>query len=79
MKFDLDDMTIGEIILFEETTGRTLADIGKNPGGKDLQALVFIVLRRTNPAATLEDASSVRLSDLGDADVDPTEAAAPIS
>jgi len=76
VKFDLDDMTVGELVLFEEMTGKGPAELG-NPGAKDLQALALIILRRDNPEATVEDANSIKLSTFfGDGDeTDPTEGA----
>lgn len=79
MKFNMEDMTIGEIILFEETTGKTIGEIGNKPGGRELQALALIALRRENPEATLEDASSVKVSSFMGDTVDPPEAAGPNS
>lgn len=72
MKFDLEDMTIGELVLFEEMTGKGPTELGA-PGAKDLQALALIILRRENPDATLEEASAVKLSDFVTEEADPTE------
>lgn len=71
MQFNLEDMTIGELVLFEEMTGKGPTQLG-NPGAKDLQALALIMLRRENPEATLEEASAIRLSDFT-TEEDPTE------
>ncbi len=61
MKFDLEDMTIGELVVFEDLTGKSVTEMA-TPSAKDLQALALIVLRRSNPDATLEDASAVKMS-----------------
>ena len=72
MKMNLDDMTIGELVLFEDMTGKGPTELG-NPGAKDLQALALIMLRRENPDATIEDANAIQISAFGEDDVDPTE------
>lgn len=63
LSFDLDDMTIGEMVLFEESTGRTFSDMA-NMNAKDLQALALIVLRREDPEATMDDAGAIKISAL---------------
>lgn len=70
LNFDLEDMTIGEMVLFEEMTGRSFADMAKM-GPKDLQALALIILRRENPEATIEDAAAIKLSALNLGEDDP--------
>jgi len=72
MKLDIEEMTIGELLIFEEVTGKTVQSIGKNPGAKELQALALIFLRRENPDATPEDALAVKLSVFTDDEADPT-------
>lgn len=72
MKMNLDDMTIGELVLFEEMTGKGPTELG-TPGAKDLQALALIMLRREDPEATVEEASAVKISSFVEDDdpVDP--------
>ena len=73
MKLNLDDMTVGELVLFEDMTGKGPTELG-NPGAKDLQALALIMLRRDNPGATIEDANAIPISAFGeDSEEDPTE------
>jgi len=73
LTFDPGSITIGDLEAIEEATGESSADfmkrIQKNagkkgwmPGAKDMKALVLIALRRTNPDATLAEASAVRVS-----------------
>lgn len=74
MDMNIDDLTIGELILFEEVAQKPLSAIGQDPGAKDLQALALIFLRREDPEATWEDAAAVKVSALGFGQEDPTEA-----
>ena len=63
MKLDLDEMTIGEMVMFEEETGKGFGDMASMTA-KDLQVLAWILLKRENPEATMEDAGAVKLSAL---------------
>ena len=74
MNLNIEDMTIGELILFEEVSGKSMTEIGTSPGAKELQALALVFLRRDNPEATLEDASAVKVSAFSEDAGNPTEA-----
>ena len=76
MNINLDDLTIGEMILFEDTTGKPLSALGEGAGAREMQALALIFLRRDNPEATLEDAAAVKVSAFTDTvdTADPTTA-----
>lgn len=75
---DLDDLTLGEVEFFEETTGCSIDEIGnKNMTTKALLALVVIHQRRTNPEYTLDDARQVHVTDITFGDVNPTVEAGP--
>ena len=65
--FDVESLTIGELVIFEDETGSTLGDLD-NLGAKALQALVLIMLKRTNPDATVEDAAAIKISAFSSAD-----------
>ncbi|MGW0523050.1 hypothetical protein [Crossiella sp. NPDC003009] len=78
----LDDLTVGEIDTIEEVTEAPIDAVGQ-PGarkGKFLLAVALVVLRRTNPAATLADAASVKLNLAGTPTPDPSagDVAAPV-
>ncbi|MGO1050743.1 hypothetical protein [Crossiella sp. CA198] len=66
----LDDLTVGEIDTIEEVTDAPIDAVGQ-PGarkGKFLMAVALVVLRRSNPAATLADAAKVKLDLAGTPD-----------
>lgn len=76
MKIDIDDLTIGDLVLFEEVAGQTIAEIGKAPSAKAIRALVLIELRRSDPAATVEQVDALKLDDIditGGDELDPTD------
>ena len=81
---DLDGMTLGEIEDVEDLTGMSLGAIGvalsESPSVKVMRALVYVILRRSNPELTFEETRDIELGALqaamtgggsGDA-VDPT-------
>jgi len=62
--FNINDLTIAEIVTVEELTGLpfdALTDPDK-PKGKMLQALAFISKRRENPEYTFEMAGELSIS-----------------
>lgn len=80
IRFDLNSLTLGDLETIEEVTGeptgdwiRQIADAQRradkakqpfSPDAKTLLAIVLITLRKTDPAATLADARTVRISTL---------------
>lgn len=77
--FDLDKVTVGDIVDIEETVGMAWDDIVDmdSPPTKVLLAMLWIVKRRDNPAFTLDDARATPLADVQALTVgaDPTGAA----
>ena len=64
INFDLNDMTIAEIVSVEELTGLpfdAMTDPDK-PKGKMLQALAYISKKRDNPDFTFEDAGKIKIT-----------------
>ena len=64
INFNLNDLTIGEIVSIEELTGLpfdAMTDPDK-PKGKLLQAIAYISKRRDNPEFTFEDAGNLKLN-----------------
>ena len=77
--FDLDKVTVGDIVDIEETVGMPWDDIVDmdSPPTKVLLAMLWIVKRRDNPEFTLEDARDTPLAEVQALTVgaDPTDAA----
>ena len=64
LDFNLNDLTIGEIVTIEELTGLpfdAMTDPDK-PKGKLLQAIAYISKRRDNPEFTFEMAGDLKLN-----------------
>ena len=64
INFNLNDLTIGEIVSIEELTGLpfdAMTDPDK-PKGKLLQAIAYISKRRENPEFTFEMAGDLKLN-----------------
>ena len=64
INFNINDLTISEIVTVEELTGLpfdALSDPDK-PKGKMLQALAFISKKRENPEFTFEMAGELSIS-----------------
>jgi hypothetical protein len=64
LDFNLNDLTIGEIVTIEELTGLpfdAMTDPDK-PKGKLLQAIAYISKRRENPEFTFEMAGDLKLN-----------------
>ena len=64
LDFNLNDLTIGEIVTIEELTGLPFAAMTDpdKPKGKLLQAIAYISKRRDNPEFTFEDAGNLKLN-----------------
>jgi hypothetical protein len=61
--FDFESLTLEEVELIENLTNSSIDEAFQNgkPKGKALSAFVWIVLKRSNPAAKMEDAKKVTL------------------
>lgn len=77
--FDLDKVTVGDIVDIEDTVGMAWDDIVDmdSPPTKVLLAMLWIVKRRDDPNFTLEDARNTPLAEVQALTVgaDPTDAA----
>jgi hypothetical protein len=58
---DVESLTVGELELLEERTGRPLSRLfdADAPRGSLLHALAYITMRRDDPATTWEEAADV--------------------
>ncbi len=67
LDFDPEDLTLDELEELEELLGTALDGMltGDTPKGRALKAIVWIMIRRDNPEATLEDAGRYKIRDLG--------------
>lgn len=74
---DVEDMTLGELEDLEECADVTIGDLqAGNLPMKAIRVLVWIVARRDDPAATVDDFRDVRLSQIvwaGDEGTDPKD------
>jgi hypothetical protein len=61
--FDFESLTLEEVELIENLTNSSIDEAFENgkPKGKALSAFVWIVMKRANPAAKMEDAKKVTL------------------
>jgi hypothetical protein len=61
--FDFESLTLEEVELIENLTNSSIDEAFANgkPKGKALSAFVWIVMKRANPAAKMEDAKKVTL------------------
>jgi hypothetical protein len=77
VSFDLQDLTIEEIELIEDTLDIAFDDLFKKGAkkGRLMRAVAFIAKRREDPAFTWEQAGSLRIE--FEQGSDPTEAGAP--
>lgn len=67
LDFDPEDLTLAEVGELEELLGGGFDSMlsGDTPKAAALQAIMWILMRRSNPEATLEDAGKLRLRDIG--------------
>ena len=80
MTIDLnpDELTVGEIEDVEELCpGRSITDFGSDgiPQGRLMRAMLFVVVRRTQPDFTFEQARDLKLGEIVRVS-DPEESAA---
>lgn len=62
--FDFESLTLDEVETIENLTGLAIERLAEDgaPKGKNLKSLIFVMMRRTNPAFTIEDAGKYTLS-----------------
>ena len=79
LTFDLDKVTLGDIVDIEDVCGVPWDDIVEmdNPPTKVLLAMVWVAKRRDNPKFTLDDARQTPIADIRamTVEADPTVAA----
>ena len=61
--YTLDDLSLGEIEEFETALGSTMTEVDLS-SAKAIIWLVYLVRRREHPEYTLDDARSVKLTDI---------------
>lgn len=64
IEVDFEDLTLGELEDIEEMSGVVMANVGGNPPAKVLTAAACVLMRRTTPDFTLEDARAIRVKAL---------------
>ena len=64
ININVDEITLNEMIEFEDITGDELASVVERPGVKHLRALIYISQKRTNPKFTIEEAGEYKVSEL---------------
>ena len=67
VRFNPNDMTIGEAIWFEDAAGMSL-DKAFGPDASKARAMrgmIYVALKRADPAATVGDADAVKITDAG--------------
>ena len=66
MNFDPDDLTLNEIEEAEELLGAPIDELlsSGSPKGRALKVIVYLLMRRTDPSITLEQAGQVKLSEI---------------
>lgn len=79
LTFDLDKVTLGDIVDIEDVCGVPWDEIVEmdNPPTKVLLAMVWVAKRRDNPKFTLDDARQTPIADIRamTVEADPTVAA----
>lgn len=75
LTMNVEDLTLGEIEEFEKASGgQTIAAVQKGEvGASAITALVWVFKKRENPDYSLDDARTVKLSELQWDDENPTE------
>jgi hypothetical protein len=76
LRIDQAELTLREMRAIEELLGSSLSDAMAKSTADAIAAMVCVVLRRTNPAATMDEAMDYRMGDLEIVTPDD-EAAAP--
>lgn len=73
---DVNDLTLGEVEVFEQLSGQSLDDLlSGRVTTTTVLALITVTQRRENPDYGMEDARAVRIGELIlDGAADPTEA-----
>jgi len=63
-KFDFENLTLDEIETIENLTGGSIDKIADNgtPKGKNLKAIIFVMMRRNDPQFTMEMAGQFTLT-----------------
>jgi hypothetical protein len=66
LKLDLDGLTLNEVELIEELTGKDIEALISMDvmSGKVAKVLVFVMRKRTEPAITLEECGNMSLAEL---------------
>jgi len=67
-KIDFNSMTLNEIELIEQLTGRNIDGImtEDSPRGRSLKAIIFVFKKRTDPNFTFEQAGDYSLQEATD-------------
>jgi len=65
-KFDIESLTLNEVEIIEDMTGKSIEAIGDvtAPKGAVLKAMVFVVMRRDNPDVTADEAGDMPMTEV---------------
>jgi hypothetical protein len=67
IKFNIDDLTLGELADMEDVTGLTLDKMNlAKPSAKMLLAMLWVFEKRSNPKYTYTEARQVKVTALGE-------------
>lgn len=65
LRLDMADLTLGELAQVGDLLGVSLTEAMQGPQQtRAMAAIACVVMQRTNPAATFQDALQLRMSDL---------------
>jgi hypothetical protein len=75
LKVDATKFTIGDLIDIEEISGVPVASLGnaESASASAMLAMVYVQMRKTNPAVTIEDARALLPSDIDFVDTAKSE------
>lgn len=63
---DIQTLTLGEVSKIEEISGLPLSAMADEdkPKGKQMAAIAFVLMKRTNPAFTLKEAEAMTFAEV---------------
>lgn len=70
--YDLDDLTLNELEQIEDITGVPFSDVNYG-SAKGLKAFSFVLMRRSNPHLTMQDAGEIKVAQFIEAEEDMPE------
>lgn len=82
VEYDLDDLTLDEVELVEETAGGVPFSEINYGSAKGMKAFTYVLMKRSNPEITYEEVGAVKIINFGQPDEDmpdlpPAQSATP--